>query len=762
MSGSQGVRIHITGIVQGVGFRPFVYGLAMSLGLKGWVCNTSAGVNIEVDGDPAVLERFIERLEQDAPVLAHIHSLTSQPQAAQGFTSFEIEHSQAREGEFQPISPDVSLCEDCARELFDPHDRRYRYPFINCTNCGPRFTIIEDIPYDRPFTTMAPFEMCPDCAAEYQDPGDRRFHAQPVACPACGPHIWFEAEGRRVAEREDALQAARQVLREGKTLAVKGLGGFHLACDACNPQAVARLRERKLRVDKAFAVMMPDEDHVRKHCLMDEAESALLRSRERPIVLLKRKPESDVAAAVAPAQSTLGVMLPYTPLHLLLIEPGDDFPDVLVMTSGNISEEPIATQNEEARERLAGLADAFLLHDRHIRTRCDDSVVRSFRGQGYPLRRSRGYAPFPVLLPDPLDPILAVGAELKNAFCLSRGSYAFMSQHVGDMENYETLRSFEDSVAHLETLLRIRPGVIAYDLHPNYLASRYALERSQKEDLPAIGVQHHHAHLAACMADHGLLGEKPVIGVIFDGTGYGIDGAIWGGEFFIGDYVQCKRPYHLRYSPMPGGDAAVREPWRLALAWLDAAEIPFDPRLPPVSHSDEESRRILRQMIARDLNTPKTSSMGRLFDAVSALIGVRQTVNYEAQAAIEMETQVDPQILDSYPFEITAGIVDPIPLIQAMAKDCIAGVPKGVLAARFHRSVAEMVLAVCERLRGETSIEEVCLSGGVWQNYVLLSLTVGLLERAGFRPYVHRQAPANDGGLALGQLMIASRQFNEL
>ena len=578
----QGLQVRITGIVQGVGFRPFVYSLATRLNLNGWVRNTSAGVDIEVDGEQDVLDAFVKALRDEAPPLSRLDELTASFRPANGFNSFDIVHSEAVEGAFQPISPDVAICDDCLRELFDPNDRRYRYPFINCTNCGPRFTIIKDIPYDRPKTTMAGFALCPDCEKEYKDPTDRRFHAQPVACPVCGPKVTFERlKVGMLAESNDAIVETRKALAMGEIVAVKGLGGFHLACDATNSKSVIELRTRKLRVDKPFALMMPDLETVEKHCIVNDAERELLQSTARPIVLLKRKPESNIAKEVSPNQDWIGVMLPYTPLHYLLFAKPDlqpltfDLPP-LVMTSGNLSEEPIATDNDEARERLSKLADAFLMHDRDIHIRCDDSVVRVFednrqskivnRKSIYPIRRSRGYSPFPVKLPFDVPQLLAVGSELKNTFCVTNGNYAFLSHHVGDMENYETLRSFEQGVEHFERLFRVKPEVIAYDMHPNYLATRYALERAEREGLPTVAVQHHHAHIAACMAEHGL--NEPVIGVSFDGTGYGEDGAIWGGEFLIGDYKSYQRAAHLEYFPLPGGDAAIKKPARTALALL--------------------------------------------------------------------------------------------------------------------------------------------------------------------------------------------------
>ena len=793
---NSGVRIHITGVVQGVGFRPFVYGLAQRLALTGWVRNTSAGVDIEADGPPDALRLFAGALESELPPLARVDSIQVTDRPSDNFTTFEIIRSTSISGAFQPISPDVTLCADCQRELFDQSDRRYRYPFINCTNCGPRFTIIEDIPYDRPLTTMAPFDMCVDCAAEYQDPLDRRFHAQPVACPECGPHVWLEDGDRgsgigdqRWPSGEEALGSARQMLAEGRILAIKGLGGFHLACDAGNVEAVAELRRRKLRVDKPFAVMLLDDEMVNRHCLLNEQERSLLTSRARPIVILRRRPDSTIATQVAPGQNTLGVMLPYTPLHYLLLESTPGFPEALVMTSGNLSEEPIATKNDEARQRLSGLADAFLLHNRGIRTRCDDSVTRVFPTHHagsqdatavvspaadapadylYPLRRSRGYAPFPVRLARDVPPLLATGAELKNTFCLTNGRYAFLSQHIGDMENYETMLAFEDGVTHLERLFRVRPEALAYDLHPNYLASRYALERARAESLTAVGVQHHHAHVAAAMAEHGLTGDSPVIGVVFDGTGYGEDGAIWGGEFLIADYAGYERPYHLAYRPLPGGDKAIKQPWRLALAWLRLSGLEWAESLPPVQYARQNSPaavdplQVLDKQLISGINVTLSSSMGRLFDAVAALIGVRQEVNYEAQAAIELEALVDPSAEGAYSLAIEGDQIDPGPMLAAIVADLQAGLPKGIIAARFHRGLARMVSEVCRDLRRRYGLSTVALSGGVWQNMTLLRQTVDQLQADGFTILIHRQVPANDGGLALGQAVIAARRLEKV
>jgi hydrogenase maturation protein HypF len=808
-------HIHITGVVQGVGFRPFVYGLATRYGLRGWVCNTSAGVDIEVDGPGDILDRFVAALTAEAPPLAHIDAVEVSEIASNGFTTFEIRHSASNPNDFLPISPDITLCEDCKRELLDPNDRRYLYPFINCTNCGPRFTIIEDIPYDRPFTTMADFVMCEDCAREYADPLNRRFHAQPVACPKCGPKVWIVEKETRKQVKDAAIDAVRQLLADGKIVALKGLGGFHLACDATNDDAVAELRRRKGRIDKPFALMAPSIEVIEQFCEVSPEERALLESIEHPIVLLRKRSRptslrgaffatkqsrsgqaeiasraalamTEISDHVAPGQATIGFMLPYTPLHELLFTSNQQLTtnnQPLVMTSGNFSEEPIATDNDAALDHLAPLADAFLLHNRDIHIRCDDSVVRVFEGQELPIRRSRGYAPYPVKLPtlqvrvsaddhradavmSKRPTILAAGAELKNTFCVTRDGYAFLSHHIGDLENFETLKSFEDGIAHFERLFRIKPEFIAYDLHPNYLATRYALERAERDGLKAIGVQHHHAHIAACLAENNWHGDRPVIGVAFDGTGYGSDGAIWGGEFFIADYHDFERAAHLDYLPLPGGDAATRHPYRSALSYLHQAGIPWEGDLAPVKAASSIEQAAIRQQIEAGLNAFPTSSMGRLFDAVASICAVRQDVNYEGQAAIEFEALADATEEGEYPFEVIqdsvgrgAWCVKIDGVIYAVVADVRSGVPTPLIAARFHSGLAQVVLDLCERIRYDRGLKEVALSGGVWQNVTLLHKTLTRLRAAGFVVYTHRLVPPNDGGLALGQAIIAAANF---
>jgi len=790
-------RIAVRGVVQGVGFRPFIHRLAKEHHLKGWVLNSTEGVVIEVEGDEERIEGFIADMVAEPPPLAVIERVDKEFLPPVGYTSFLIRESARVEGRFALVSPDISICQDCLRELFNPQDRRYRYPFINCTNCGPRFTIIEDIPYDRPMTTMRAFPMCPSCEVEYNDPADRRFHAQPNACPECGPRVWLQSADCN-SQSAEPIAAARELLAAGHIVAVKGLGGFHLACDATNDAAVRTLRERKQRVDKPFAIMSYDAAMVERYCYLSQAERQLLESRERPIVLLRRRPDSPISELVAPNNNYLGVMLPYTPLHYLLLSPqgSDGSPLALVMTSGNVKEEPIATGNEEALECLAPLADYFLLHDREIRIRCDDSVTRVFEGQEMPLRRSRGYAPFPIRLLFELEEILACGAELKNTFCLTKEGYAFLSQHIGDLENFETLASYEASIEHFKRLFRVNPRVIAYDMHPDYLATKYAQSQIANCELQ-VAVQHHHAHIASCMAEHGL--KERVIGVAFDGTGYGADGRIWGGEFLVADYGGFERAGHLAYVPMPGGEAAIKKPYRMALSHLHRAygslraEPPrpelgakaqgeaLELDLPLLRRVDPVELKVIEHQIETGLNSPLTSSTGRLFDAVSALIGVRDVVNYEAQAAIELEMIAAEDVEEGYTLraepprpELGAKaqgeaihlsptpyplILDPAPLIRAIVADIKRGVDRSVISAKFHNAVAAMVLDVCGIIREREGLNKVVLSGGVFQNVYLLRRSLHLLRRAGFEVYIHRLVPCNDGGISLGQALVANTQW---
>ena len=775
-------HISVKGVVQGVGFRPFVYGLATQLNLHGWVCNTSGGVEIVIDGQNSNVEKFIQSLSLKRPPLARIDSIRVQEAPDDPSLNFEIRESQSIPGAYQPISADMAICPDCERELFNPKDKRYLYPFINCTHCGPRFTIIKDIPYDRPNTTMADFPMCDQCRAEYTDPLNRRFHAQPIACPDCGPfvelretHSQFPTSDPRISSieiRVSAILKARRLLREGYIVAIKGLGGFHLACDASNPYTVAELRDRKGRIDKPFAVMAANITAAASVCNLPREEQILLVSREKPVVLLAKMKQTGslaykVSELVAPSLDTLGVMLPYTPLHHLLLNQTDPvlarepIPPILVMTSGNFSEEPIAIDNKDALERLSPLADAFLLHNRAIHVRSDDSVVKVDKSTIVYLRRSRGYAPYPVELPFELKPTLAVGGELKNAFCLTRDHYAFLSHHIGDMENVETHESFEQGIQYLSHILRVQPEIVAYDLHPGYFTTQYARRLSIQQ----IGIQHHHAHIAACMADNKLE-DRRLIGLSFDGTGYGSDGAIWGGETLLASYAGFERFAHLEYLPLPGGDSAIRAPWRIATGYTHALGIEIDD-LPFLQNMDKQSLRIVRQQIDKKLNSPLTSSMGRLFDAVASLIGIRNDVTYEAQAALEMEVLSNPFMLAAKPYPCVVDetqngtIVRLKELLSAIVQDARANEPVGMIGARFHRTVAEIAIEICRRAREATGLNEVALSGGVWQNQILLDLVRAGLMQENFIVYFHRQVPTNDGGLALGQAVIANHAHAE-
>lgn len=760
-------RVLVRGIVQGVGFRPFVYGLATELGLSGQVTNTGEGVLAEVEGLPAALEAFCHRIGADAPPLAEVAAVAQESIAVTGGTGFAIVPSQATGGVRTLIPPDTATCADCLAELADPADRRHRHPFITCTNCGPRFTIITGLPYDRAATTMAGFPMCPRCAAEYTDPGNRRFHAQPISCHDCGPQLALVRPGRALHRGPGVVQRARDLLAAGAILAVKGIGGYHLACDAADAEAVARLRRRKNRGDKPFAVLARSLAELDPLVGLDAAERELLTGPQRPIVLLRRRPGAGaLAEAVAPRSADLGVMLPYAPLHHLLLGlPGDPpGPALLVLTSANLAGEPIVTDDAEARAKLAPLVDGWVMHDRPIQVPCDDSVLRVVDGEVLPLRRSRGWAPLPVQLPVPVRPVLAVGGDLKNTFALARGESAWLSAHIGDMDDLATLRAFDRAVAHLTAVTGVVPELLAADRHPGYRSVRQAGRAARGR--PLVRVQHHHAHVAAVMAEHGLTGNEPVIGVAFDGTGYGEDGAIWGGEVLLADYDGFRRLAHLGYVPLPGGDAAVARPYRSALAQLHAAGLPWEADLPCVRACSEEERRVLEQQLARSLNCLPTSSMGRLFDAVAALAGVCQRAGYEAQAALELETAaVAHGPAQPYAFGLRAGddasdlllVAEPAPVLAAVLADLRAGASAGLIAARFHAGVAALVRALCAAARERHGADQVALSGGVFANAVLSSACARGLREDGFTVLRHHRVPPNDGGLALGQLIIAAR-----
>jgi len=759
----ENIRIHITGIVQGVGFRPYVFNLAEQYALTGWVQNTSHGVEIEIRGDADAVRQFIATLRDFPPPLAEIDSFQEEPAPDCHFSNFEILFSQDEESDFLPVSPDIAICEDCKKELFDPNDRRYRYPFINCTNCGPRFTITARIPYDRPNTSMGSFILCPQCQTEYEDPRDRRFHAQPIACPVCGPKVWLDVNQEKNAESEEAIQLTRKLIRDGKIVAIKGLGGFHLACDAFNAEAIQKLRERKKRSDKPFALMANDLKTIQQYAIVNQNAEALMSSPQAPIVLIKpTQLGKELLRLCAPGQNKLGFFLPYTPLHLLMLEPESDFPQVLVMTSANLSEEPIAYQNEQAISQLGNLADAFLMHDRPIVMRIDDSVFAQVDEQPYPVRRARGFAPNPIRLPMSLPSILGTGPLLKNTFCLSRDKYAFSSHYIGDLENFETLQSYEEAIQHYESLFRIHPQLIACDLHPDYLATRYALERQNKEKLPLIQIQHHHAHIAACLADNHWASNEPVIGLAYDGTGYGSDGHIWGGEILIASYKNFKRRFHLDYVPMPGGDLAVRKPSRMAVSYLITSGIALDETLPPINALAGQEVMVIRQQIENKINAPLTSSMGRLFDAVSALIGLREEINYEGQAAIELEAIVDPYIIDHYMMEAIGHQIKTQTLIRGIVDDTHAGQSISVISAKFHNSIVKMSLEACQTIRDESGINTVALSGGVWQNLFLIERTLKELKDAGFRVLIHHQVPTNDACISLGQVLVAAHQDQKI
>jgi hydrogenase maturation protein HypF len=731
--------------------------------LAGWVRNTSEGVVIEAQGERGAVDRFLAAITSEAPPLAEVTQVETAEVSVNGDREFVIRESMNEADPRARIPADVALCADCAREILDPVDRRYHYPFANCTNCGPRFTIIQGIPYDRPATTMASFTMCGDCRREYEEPGDRRFHAQPIACPACGPRLaWDGVPG----DNDALLQRTAEALRSGEIVAIKGLGGYHLACDARRHDAVEELRRRKGRGGKPFALMAANFAEIRGLCRVDAVGERLLTSLERPIVLLPAREDGGLSAAVAPRYRHLGVMLPYTPLHELLMRVA---PPTLVMTSGNLTEEPIAYRDADARSRLGHIADHFLSHDREIETPCDDSVVRPLGDDWYPLRRARGFAPRPIELGFEAPPVLACGAQEKNTFCLTQGTAALLGPHIGDLDNVETLAHYERCLAHLEALFRVTPTVVAHDLHPEYLSTKYALARS---GIRRIGVQHHHAHIVSAMVDNGLEGR--VIGVAFDGAGYGPDGTLWGGEFLIADYVEFTRAAHLAAVPLPGGAAAIHRPGRIALSYLravygDDAATMAGRLLPALPAREVEIA--LRQM-ERGLNCPLTSGMGRLFDAVSALLGLCAEATYQGQAAIELELAAAPLAAtphaaaplteDSgcYPWQVVSDAPYQLhvePMIAAIIADREAGVPTAVIARRFHGAIARLVVETCSRLREETGLDRVVLSGGVFQNVLLTEMLLADLPKAGLRVYAHRRVPPNDGGISLGQAAIAAR-----
>lgn len=747
------VRARITGVVQGVGFRPFVYSLANQLGLSGFVGNDVDGVFLEVENQREPVQRFLAALSDQAPPLAKIHSVSTAEVPITGIPGFTISESEPTGRANTLIAADNATCLDCSAEITDPTNQRYRYAFTNCTNCGPRFTIVTGVPYDRPLTTMAGFEMCPRCAAEYHDPSDRRFHAQPVCCPRCGPQLSLvDQQGETIDT--DPIDGAAAMLDAGAVLGIKGLGGYHLATDATNDRACARLRARKHREDKAFAVMVADLSTARDIATIDESAASVLGGARRPIVLLPKKSDAEIAHSVAPHNREVGIMLAYTPMHELLLAATAR---PIVLTSGNVSDEPIAYRDVDAFNRLGAIADSFLTHDRAIHIRADDSVVRppeDARQEEILIRRSRGYVPEPLHVPwNFRRPVLACGAEQKNTFCLCSDERAFVSHHIGDLENLETLQSFTEGIEHFQRLFAVTPQIVAYDPHPEYLSTKHA----RKMRTPTkVGVQHHHAHIAACLADNRV--DDTAIGVAFDGTGYGTDGTIWGGEFLLADLCDFKRVATLAPVPMPGGSAAIKHPWRMAAAYLDVA---FDGQPPEglaVRERNEEAWETIRALADRKLNSPLTSSAGRLFDAVAALVGVRDSVNYEGQAAVELEQIADPRETASYPMTPVEMEVQQLPstgLVRAVVTDLLAGVDPAKISARFHNGLAELIVRTSSVLRDRTECSTVALSGGVFSNVLLLRSTVRRLRQAEFRVLTHSRVPCNDGGISFGQAVVA-------
>jgi hydrogenase maturation protein HypF len=752
------LRVAIRGAVQGVGFRPFVYRLATEMDLPGWVSNSPQGVFLEVEGAPDALRRFLLRLEKERPLRSSIQSLEPSFLAPIGFEIFEIRPSNHTGERTALVLPDIATCADCLREIGDPADRRYRYPFTNCTNCGPRFSIIRSLPYDRPNTTMAGFAMCDTCRREYENPNDRRFHAQPNACPACGPHLeLWSAAGEVLSVRHPALRDAVEAVRRGQVVAVKGLGGFHLMVDGTNEEAVCRLRERKHREDKPLAIMAPYLDSIKAYCEVSSLEERLLSSPESPIVLLRQRDDlrgrsRPIAPSVAPGNPDLGVMLPYAPLHHLLLSELDT---PVVATSGNLSDEPICTDERDALTRLAGIADLFLVHDRPIARHVDDSVTRVLLERELVLRRARGYAPLPIQVGRALPPLLAVGAHLKNAVAVSTNTQVFVSQHIGDLETPQAFDAFRRVSDDLLRLYDLKPQAVVCDAHPDYLSTRHAAGTG----LPLVHVQHHYAHVLSCMAENGL--GSPVLGVSWDGTGYGLDHTIWGGEFLRVTESGFQRVAHLRTFRLPGGERAVKEPRRTAIGLLYEMEgdrFAAREELAPVRSFEPRERTLLAQALANRINAPVTSSAGRLFDAVAALLGLRLTTRFEGQAAMELEWAIrDVETDASYPFQIEPKqgilIADWEPLIRALLADLAGGAALGVIAARFHNTLADMIVAIAERV----GIQAIGLSGGCFQNRYLTERTVRRLSAAGFSPHWHQRIPPNDGGIALGQVLAAAR-----
>ena len=753
-------NIIIKGIVQGVGFRPFIHKLVQNYHLSGWVLNSNQGVEMDIEGKTEELNNFISGIKKKLPPLARIEKIDINQLPLRGYKGFYIKKSMIKEEDgFVLVSPDISICKDCLQELFDPHNRRFRYPFINCTNCGPRFTIIKDIPYDRENTTMSSFKMCPQCQSEYENIENRRYHAQPNACSDCGPRVFLYQNKKRLEDIDDPVKEAVKLLKKGEIGAIKGLGGFHLVCDATNNKAVEKLRRLKNRETKPFALMSFDLEKINQYCEVKKKEEECLINHSRPIVLLKKKKNNLISPLVAPNNNCLGVMLPYTPLHYLLLK--DNF-TALIMTSGNIANQPIIGDNQEALEKLDRIADFFLLYNRDIFNRCDDSVLKIINNNNVFFRRARGYVPHPIILDFKLKEVLALGGELKNTVSFSRENYVFLSQYLGDLKSVETLNFLKKSMLSWKKMFRTNPEIIACDLHPDFLSTKYAEEIGVKRKLKVIKVQHHYAHIVSCMAENNI--QERVIGVAYDGTGYGDDGNIWGGEFLLCDFKKYSRVGHLKYYPLPGGDKAIVEPWRMAYSYLfsiygskaKTLDIDFSHRM----HGNSLS--IIEKMIDKNINSPLTSSCGRLFDAAASLIGIRDEISYEGEAAMELESFCVSGIKERYKFRIYKEgeefIIDPQEVFIDIIKDLKEGIDKKVMAAKFHNTVAEFTLNLCGKIRENTGINKIALSGGVFQNHYLTEKIISLLEKNDFRVYTQRKVPPNDGGISLGQAVVAGSE----
>ena len=750
-------KLTINGIVQGVGFRPFVYQLAAQYKIKGDVANTSSGVTIHIEGIRDNIESFCRDLTEKSPPLAHITKTSIHSETVKGFKEFSIAQSIDQADCSTLISPDVSICDDCLRELFDPDDRRFQYPFINCTNCGPRYTIISDIPYDRPKTSMKHFKMCKMCQNEYDDPENRRFHAQPNACEKCGPHVSLHDNSGKKLYTRNPVEKTAELLKQGYIVAIKGLGGFHLAVDAENDDAVSMLRKRKHREEKPLAIMSCDIEHIREYAYVQPKEEELLKSFHRPIVISKKKEPNPISKEVSPRNRYFGSMLPYTPLHYMLLQYGFT---ALVMTSGNMSEEPICIDNEDAFKRLSEVADYFLIHNRDIYLRSDDSIVKHTSGDTRFIRRSRGYIPVPVFLKKKVPHILACGGGLKSTICLTKGNNAFISQHIGELENQATYEFYQLTIRHMKQILDIDPVLIAYDLHPDYLSTTYALEQQNVEKVP---VQHHHAHIVSCMAENRLDGQ--VIGLSFDGTGYGTDGNIWGGEILISEDKRFERAAHLSYVSMPGSEAAIKEPWRMAVSYLYDAfgEELYSLDLPVFKEIDEKKIQFIVEMISKQINSPSTSSLGRFFDGIAAIIGIRNHVVFEGQAAMELEMLAEKNTNKTYDFEWISGDMHRIllqPIVRGVVDDMSKGVHPSDISSKFHATIIKMFSELCDIVRKESGLNRIALSGGVFQNSIILTGLMEKLEEKGFQVFTHTQVPANDGGISLGQAIIAAAVAN--